>query len=136
MTTETIIPRGPGGQFAPGGPGRLPGTKNRHSLAALQAVQALSSESIAKLKERIEASDMAAIRFVLEYTLPRGGRAIDLGTSDPNAIVDAMAHGDISPDEAARMAQAVKTVGDAAEMKELKKQVEELETIVASLRPR
>ena len=79
---------------------------------------------------------MGAIKLVLDYTLPRNGRTIELESSDPNALIDAAAMGEISPDEAARLAQAYKTAGDASEMKELKRQVEELELLIGSLTKR
>ena len=126
--------RGPDGKYLPGFGGRPKGAKNKVSRLTLESVQALSSEAVLHLKERMRAGDMGAIRLILEYTLPRGGRTIDLGTSDPNAICDAAAHGDISPDEAARLAQAFKTAGDAAELKEIKRQVEELELLISSLK--
>lgn len=135
MNTITAQPeRRPNGTFAPGFGGRPKGSKNKISRDTLNAVQGLSSEAVFKLRERLQDGDMGAIRLILEYTLPKGGRTIDLGTNDPNAITDAAAHGEISPDEAARLAQAVKTVGDAAELQELKRQVEELELIISSIK--
>lgn len=122
------------GRWLPGhGPGRQFGSKNKNSRAALVGVQSLAPEAIQKLRERMLEGDMAAIKLILEYTLPKGGRTVDLGSNDPNAITDAMVHGEVSPDEGVRMAQAIKTVGDAAEIKELKRQVEELELLISSL---
>ncbi len=133
--TEQIVRR-PNGTFGPGNPGRVRGSKNKVSLASLKAVQDLSSEAIAKLKERVTAGDMTAIKLVLEYTLPKGGRTVELDSSDPNAIIDAAVMGEISPDEAARLAQATKTASEAAELKDLKRQVEELELLITSLSKR
>jgi hypothetical protein len=132
--TSTTTRRAPDGKFLPGFGGRKRGSRNRVSHNSLVAVQALSSEAVAQLAVRMRAGDMQAIRLILEYTLPRGGRTIELESNDPNAIIDAAAHGEISPDEAARLAQAVKTAGDAAELKELKRQVEELELLISSLK--
>lgn len=128
----------PNGQFAsgPGNPGRRRGSKNAISRNTLTSVQALASEAVAKLAERMRAGDMMAIRMILEATLPKGGRTIDLESNDPNAISDAAMMGEISPDEAARLAQAVKTSGDAAELNELKRQVEELELLITTLAKR
>ena len=138
MTEQTATPnngnRAANGQFLKGFGGRKPGSKNKTSKATLQAVQALSSEAVAKLGERMRDGDMNAIKLILEYTLPKGGRTIELDSNDPNAISDAAMMGEISPDEAARLAQSVKTAGDAAELRELKRQVEELELLVSSLK--
>jgi len=125
------------GRWLPGmAPGRKPGSKNKTGVAELRKVQSFASEAIAKLVERMRDGDMGAVRFILEYTLPRGGRTVDLGSNEPNAIMDAATSGEISPDEAARLAQAAKTVGDAAELKELKRQVEELELLITSMTKR
>ena len=126
--------RAANGQFLPGFGGRKLGSKNKTSKATLHAVQALSSEAVAKLGERMRDGDMNAIKLILEYTLPKGGRTIELDSNDPNAISDAAMMGEISPDEAARLAQSIKTAGDAAELRELKRQVEELELLVSSLK--
>jgi hypothetical protein len=122
------------GRWLPGNGGRKRGSKNKTSLATLKAVQDLSSEAVAQLKERLRAGDMGAIKLILSYTLPNGGRVIELDSTDPHAISDAAMMGEISPDEAARLAQAVKTSGDAAELRELKQQVDELEALIASMR--
>lgn len=141
MTTPTPAAADPRrdaqGRWLPGmAPGRKPGSKNKVSQAALAGVQSFAQEAVIQLGERMRQGDMAAIRFILEYCLPRGGRTVDLGSNDPNAIMDAATSGEISPDEAARLAQAAKTVGDAAELKELKKQVEELELLITSMTKR
>ncbi|WP_103729573.1 hypothetical protein [Novosphingobium sp. HII-3] len=134
--TQQIVPRLANGTFAPGSGGRPRGSKNKVSLTSLKAVQDLSSEAVAKLRERVTAGDMGAIKLVLEYTLPKGGRTVELDSTDPNAIIDAAAMGEISPDEAARLAQATKTASEAAELKDLKRQVEELELLITSLSKR
>lgn len=120
--------RGPSGQFLPGQGGRPRGTKNAISRNALTAVQGLSSLAILKLRERIDLGDMQAIRLCLEFTLPRGGRTIELDTTDPTAWADALAHGDVSPTEAATAAQALVKLNEVAELDELRKRIDELET--------
>lgn len=124
------------GRFGPGNPGKPVGarSKNQVSRAALTAVQGLSSLAILKLRERIDAGDMQAIRLCLEFTLPRNGRAIELDSADPSAWADALAHGEISPDEAARAAQALAKLSDVAEMEDLRKRLDELETALADRR--
>ena len=116
------------GRFGPGNPGRTPGSKNAVSRAALTAVQNLSSLAVMKLRERIDAGDMQAIRLCLEFTLPRGGRTIDLDTANPMAWADAMAEGEISPTEAATAAQALVRLSEVAEIEELRRRIDELET--------
>lgn len=125
------------GKWAPGNPGggRKIGSTDAIPHTAQKAVHGLASEAIAKLAERVRNGDFAAIKYVLDCTLPRGGRTIDLGGSaDPNVLIEAATTGFITPDEFARMAQAWKSVGDAADLKELKHQVEQLELLITGLR--
>jgi hypothetical protein len=123
------------GRFGAGNPGRKPGSKNAVSRNALAAVQSLSSLAILKLRERIEAGDMQAIRLCMEFTLPRGGRTIDLDTANPMAWADAMAEGEISPAEAATAAQALVKLSEVAEIEDLKKRLDEMETALTEHRP-
>jgi hypothetical protein len=96
----------------------------------LKAVQELSPLAILKLRERIEAGDMNAIRLTLEWTLPRGGRSIELDTSSPDAWADALAEGEISPHEAATASQAIIRLNEAGEMAELSKRIAEMEALI------
>lgn len=125
------------GKFAPGNPGggRRIGATDTISHSTQKAIHGLASEAVAKLAERIRQGDWSAIKFVLDSTLPRGGRCVDLGGSaDPNVLIEAATTGQISPDEFARLAQAWKSAGDAADLKDLKHQVEQLELLITSLR--
>lgn len=123
------------GRFKPGQGGRPPGVRNRKPSGALAAIQSLSDEALIQLGQLVRDKNFAAIRLVLEYTLPRGGRTVDLdGTADPNELIAAVTTGEISPDEFARIAQGWKTASDAADLKELKQQVEELELLISALK--
>ena len=122
------------GTFAPGHGGRPRGTKNAVSRNALTAVQGLSSLAILKLRERIEAGDMQAIRLCLEFTLPRGGRTIETDSTDPMAYADALAHGEISPHEAATAAQALVKLTEAGEIADIAKRLAEIEAALPDRR--
>lgn len=136
--TQFSAGRGPDGKFLPGFGGRKPGSKNKSpGILALRSVEDLASETIGKLAEQMRAGNMAAIKLILDYTLPRGGRTIDLdGTMEPNELIAAATNGEISPDEFARMAQAWKSASDAADLRDLKHQVEQLELLVSSVTKR
>lgn len=77
---------------------------------------------------------MAAIKLTLEYTLPRGGRTIEIDSDTPSAWADALAHGEISPHEAATAAQALIKLGEAGEIIDLAARITELEAALASNR--
>jgi hypothetical protein len=122
------------GTFAPGSGGRPRNAKNKLSRDALAAVQALSGIAIMKLRERIEASDMTAIRLCIELTVPRGGRTIETDSTDPMAWADLMASGDISPTECATAAQALVKLNEAGEIADLSKRLQELEASIGERR--
>lgn len=123
------------GRFKVGHGGRPLGSKNKKSADALARVQGLSDAAIDKLAELVAQGSFAAIKLVLEHTLPRGGRTIDLdGTQDANKLIEAVTTGQITPDEMARISQGWKTAIDAAELNNIKSSIEELEQLVAALR--
>lgn len=140
--TSTVDPdpawnpkRGPGGQFEPGHGGRKRGSRNRTSRETLSAVQGIAPDAVARLRELVGEKNFAAIRLVLEYTLPRGGRTIDLdATANPHDIIEAVTTGEISPDEMARISQGWKTAVDAGDLADLKSQVEALENLINEIR--
>jgi hypothetical protein len=120
------------GRFAstPGNIGRPRGTRNKVSRNALAGVQALAPSAIAKLANLIEAGEMQAIKLVLEYTLPRGGRALELDASDPDAVTNAIVDGDISPDEGDRVASAFGKLAGLRDLETLRQRLDELEAAV------
>lgn len=125
------------GRILPGHGGRPRGSKNKRRAATLEtqeAIEALGPAAVEQVAVALRRCESWAVKLVLDRVLPAGGRTIELNSSDPNAIIDAAAHGHISPDEAARLAQASKTVADAAELKELKAQVEQLELLITALK--
>lgn len=140
MTNTTHIPaeaRDSAGRFKKGAPGRKVGSKNVASRTALNAVHDMSSLAIIRLKEQVNESNMRAIELVLNYTLPRGGRTIDLdGSMNPNDVIEAATSGTISPDEFARISQGWKSAAEVSDMADIKAQIAELETIVLALRER
>ncbi|MEG9268301.1 hypothetical protein [Qipengyuania sp. Mu-71] len=141
MSTSNVTPaawspeRDNVGRFKPGQGGRPPGVRNKKPSGALAAIQSLSDEALAQLATLVREKNFAAIRLVLEYTLPRGGRTVDLdGTADPNELIASVTSGEISPDEFARIAQGWKTAAEAADLADIKAQIAELETLVSAMK--
>jgi hypothetical protein len=124
------------GRFAPGpgNIGRPRGSKNRLSREALAAVQGISSLAILKLRELVQAGEFNAIKLVIELTVPKGGRTIELNSTDAMAWADAMADGDISPIECATAAQALVKLNEASEIADLSRRIAELEAALPARR--
>lgn len=129
-------PRDPAtGRILPGHGGKPKGMLHRKTRAALEAVQAIAPEATSMLSILVRQGNFAAVKYVLDRTLPDGGRVVELDSAaDPNAAIEAVVSGDISPVEFARIAQGWKTAKDAAELSEIKKQIEELEALVSALK--
>lgn len=122
------------GRILPGFGGRKPGTKNRKSREALLAVQDLAPDAIASLRTLVRQHSWPAVRYVLDATLPALGRTVELESGTPEAIVQAMSDGSISPTEAAKLATAMSAAMSASELRELKSQVDELEQLIGTLK--
>lgn len=123
------------GRIKKGFGGRPKGSRNRASREAVAAVQSLAPQAIEGLRVLLGQFNFAAIKFVLDMTLPRDGRPIDLdATSNPHDIIEAVTSGEISPSEFARITQGMKSALDASELKELKASVDELEQLISAIK--
>lgn len=123
---NSAIPRLPDGRFAQGGPGRPKGARNKLNKQLLDAVADLTSQSVMVLREQLNQNNIKAAIYVLDRFLP-SERAIEIQSSEPTAWADALANGDVTPSEAARAAQALKTITDATAVTELQARLDELE---------
>lgn len=131
-----VIPRDPKtGRILPGAPGRPKGSKNKKGRLTLEAVQSLADDAVAALRQLVRHQHWHAVRYVLDRTLPADGRTVELDSAaDPNVAIEALAAGDISPTEFSRIAQGWKTAKDASELSEIKRQVDDLEELIAALK--
>lgn len=122
------------GRIKKGFGGRQRGSKNKASREAVAALQELAPTAVDRLGVLVRQLHWPAIKFVLDSVLP-DGRLIDLdATIDPHDLMQAATSGEISSSEFARLSQGFKTSLDAAELKELKSQVDELEQLIAAIR--
>lgn len=123
------------GRIKKGFGGRPKGSRNRASREAVAAVQQLAPQAINGLRVLVAQFNFAAIKYVLDVTLPRDGRPIDLdATTNPHDLIEAVTSGEISPSEFARITQGMKAALDASELKELKASVDELEQLIGALK--
>ncbi|MER9312041.1 hypothetical protein NKI51_22420 [Mesorhizobium australicum] len=126
--TSTVVQL-PNGRFAPGNPGRVPGSKNKISNEAIAAIKDMKDEAITQLRERLIAGDWDAVTFVLERILPKG-RAVELTDTSPSSIATALADGSISPDEARSIATALARLNEIGELADIRAKLEQLEKLL------
>lgn len=126
------------GRFQPGNPGRRPGSKNRRTALLEQMAQ---QDGAAVLRAVIDAAmkgDLVAARLVLEriYPAPKGRRiGIDLppvtSAADLigafNALVAALAKGELATDEAAAVANVLESNRRMMETADIERRVAALE---------
>ncbi|RUV62628.1 hypothetical protein EOA64_11355, partial [Mesorhizobium sp. M1A.F.Ca.IN.022.02.1.1] len=113
LRTSTVAQL-PNGRFAPGNPGRKPGSKNKISNEALTAIKSMKDVAIEQLRSKLERGDWDAITFILERILPKG-RSVELDDTSPATIATALAEGHLTPDETRSIAMALKSLQDVTE---------------------
>jgi hypothetical protein len=130
--------RGAGGRFAIGNkasPGRPPG---RGPVAAMREMLGADLDSIIDvLRERALSGDAQAIRIILDRVLPSlrpveapTALALPLGgtlAAQAQAVVQAVADGDLAPAQAAQIVSALGGVAKIFEATELVRRIEALE---------
>ena len=137
MTADAAEPRTstvvhlPNGRFAPGNPGRKPGSKNKISNEALTAIKSMKDVAIEKLRSKLERGDWDAITFILERILPKG-RSVELDDTSPATIATALAEGHLTPDETRSIAAALKSLQDVTELAEIRAKLDELEKLLSN----
>ena len=127
-----------GRPFAPGNPGRPPGSKHKATLA-IEALLEGEAEAIGrKCIERALEGDGLALRLVMERLVPlRRGRLVEFDMPEVGggadlaralgAVLKATAAGSLTPDEASAIAHIIDTRRRALETAELEQRVDVLE---------
>ena len=127
--------RGAGGRFAPGNPGKRPGTRNRATMAALALLEGEAEALTRRCVEMALAGDATAMRLCLDRLLPKG-RAVRLRLplrtlSDldqaTEAISDALAEGSVTLDEVPALTGLVEARRRLLETTELERRLAALE---------
>lgn len=120
--------------FLPGNPGRLPGSKNRISNAALSAVKSMSDDAIVVLRQKLAEGDWQAVLFVLDRVLPKG-RSVELEGVSPSSIASQLVNGEITTSEAKDIAITLSKLAEVGEIAEIRTKIEALEKILSDARP-
>ncbi|MGQ2902472.1 MAG: hypothetical protein ACT6RL_11300 [Neoaquamicrobium sediminum] len=135
-SSAEIVPiagRDAAGRFAAGNPGRAPGSRNRVSNEALQAVRSMKDLAIEQLRTRLENNDWQAVLFVLERTLAKG-RVLEIDATSPAAITDALSTGQLTTEEAKNLATVLEKLASIEEINELRQRLDKLEAIANARR--
>jgi Family of unknown function (DUF5681) len=122
----------------PGGPGRPAGSRNKATVVLDQLADAGGREILEKLIDAAKGGDMRAADLVLSRIWPvRKGRPITLElppietaadiVSALGKVADAVAAGDVTPDEASAVAHVLEVKRRAIETADLESRISALE---------
>ena len=122
----------------PGGPGRPAGSRNKATVVLDQLADAGGREILEKLMDAAKGGDMRAADLVLSRIWPvRKGRPITLElppietaadiVSALGKVADAVAAGDVTPDEASAVAHVLEVKRRAIETADLESRISALE---------
>ena len=127
-----------GKPFAPGNPGRPPGTPNKRTLALQEMVDGEGEAITRKAIELAKAGDATAIKLMLDrllpprrdrpvpFTLPKLETAADAKAAAA-AIVRSVADGDLTPSEAAELSKLLDNFTRVLEATDFQARLEALE---------
>ena len=124
------------GRFVPGhGMGRPKGSRNKLNVAVLDQLADLTSPAVSVLRKHVNEGSLKAACYILDrFTSPE--RHVAIGTTDPNAVADALADGLITPGEGARIAAGLKTLREASDLAELRAKMDDLEELISRMKAR
>jgi hypothetical protein len=135
---ETDTPPQParGRPFAPGNPGRKPGSRNKLSLLAEAMLDEDAAEIMRIAIGLAKAGDSQILKLFVERLLPKQ-RAIELNLPELKraadcadalaAVVEAVAAGEISPSQAAAIGTLLESYTRALHASDLEKRIEVIE---------
>jgi len=135
--------RGANGQFLPGAvgnpKGQPRGTRNRASLLMEDLLDDRAKALTEKAIEKALAGDVFALRLCLDRMMPvRRERSLMLRLPAPAtaqditagfaSVVEALAHGELTPSETSAVAELLESARKALETTDLARRIEELES--------
>ena len=143
--------RGDNGQFLPGAvgnpKGRPLGTRNRASVLMEDLLDGRAKALTEKAIEKALAGDVFALRLCMERMMAvRRERSLTLQLPAPAAaqditagfekVVEALAHGELTPSETSALAELLESARKALETTDLARRIEELESRAEEEKPR
>jgi hypothetical protein len=126
-----------GRSFAPGNPGRRPGSKNKITRVAEALLRGEESELVRKAVELAKAGDVPMLKFLLDRILPKQ-RHIELELPEVKfasdavdalgAVLDAVCSAKIAPREGAEVAMLLGLYSRAIDVADHERRLEAIET--------
>lgn len=121
------------GTFGPGNPGKPKGARHRASKAEIERLRSRSERMWALVDQKLSEGCTKTLLFLLARILP-DSRTVDLDTSDPAEMAEAVVDGSLSPVEANRISQSLKHLREIEQVDELRGRLDEIEALLLSQR--
>jgi hypothetical protein len=132
-----------GRPFAPGNPGRRPGSKNKTTRVAEALLRGEEAELVRKAIELAMAGDVPMLKFLLDRILPKQ-RRIELELPEVKfasdavdalgAVLDAVCSAEIAPREGAEVAMLLGAYARAIDVADHERRLEAIEAILEQIR--
>jgi Family of unknown function (DUF5681) len=118
--------------------GKAPGTRNRATLIAERLLDGEAESMVRLVIKKAKQGDMIALRFCLDRIIPpRRDRPVNFQIPHLNsaedaskamaAITTAVAHGELTPSEAAELSRVIEAYVKAIETSEVERRLKDLE---------
>jgi hypothetical protein len=127
----SVIPRVEKGHFAPGGPGRPRGSRNKQSADLMRNVRAMGDRAVLVLSTALDNQERWACELVLKYVLP-AGRVVEMDNLSPSEICDAFVNAELSADELKAIATSIEKLRSVESLDEMRSRLSEIEALLAA----
>lgn len=111
--------------------GRPRGSRNRASKAELERLRYRSEAAWRVIDERLAAGDLKAALWILSRLTP-DARVVELDSTSPDDVGEAVASGDLTIGEAMKLSAAVRALRDVEQMDQMKARLDQIEALLAA----
>lgn len=123
--------RGSDGRFGPNNRGKPPGTLNKAGKGEIDRLRARSERVWQVIDQRLAEGCVKTALFLLARMLP-DQRVVELESVQPEDVAAAVADGEITIAEAAKLAATVRSLRDVEQMDDMRQRLDSIEALLAA----
>lgn len=121
--------RNSNGQFGKGNPGKPKGARHRASKAEIERLRERSETMWRLVDQKLAEGCVKTLLFLLTRLLP-DARTVELDTTDPGALADAVLDGSLSPGEANKLALSVAKLKEVETVDAMRERLDAIERLL------
>ncbi|TGU93052.1 hypothetical protein EN794_031775 [Mesorhizobium sp. M00.F.Ca.ET.151.01.1.1] len=119
------------GRLLPGHPGLKPkGARSKLSKRAFESISDSFDDIISTLIAKAKDGETDAARILLSIVLPKD-QPVELAELTPNDLIEEIKAGNVTPEEAKKLAGTLKSLSEISELAELRAKLEQLEKLLS-----